>query len=451
MKTGRWKIIVLFICVCLLFSGCIKTEKDELFTVYGESQRYVFDSDGLVASGEDIYTVPDQITGEERYYVHRQYDWENKKQRTIIYDQNGTEVADVDASILGIMGHYACLYQWDFIVYCGVGSDPLKEYKDGVLFVDLRNGEIVWEPGRCSVGCLDDQHLVVRIQEDIEKDPDTLIVRIKDLAVVQSLNGLAGCCYMEADFHQSWRAVHNYGLLYFRDENSEYVYNYPLKQQYTNVQWRAGQALVTGEIDAYTLISWKDGKVVVEDTDRSYDFWSEKAAVWYHDEEYWLETDFLEDKVAVKKLSRGYHADYLVVQENKTGGNVCVFDEDGNLCVQVAMKEGQVAYDLENGWICVQDKDETVLYSIEKKEYHFPGMRNITPLFMPNAREQRFQYKIHDRKMQLLDENGKGIGDYFQTIFINRNNEKVIAAQKDGKIILLDLDGNLVWSEEEDR
>ena len=137
---------------------------------------YLLNAGGLVDMGS-LTLIYDAADRTKAYYVKSSGTGTDGE--TALFDSSGSRLTDYDQrSILLVAGDYIVRGNYEVTEADGY------IFSTDVAFISL-SGETVWEPGRCVVRSLDEERLTVCIQQDSSAAPKTLVVRIKDLSVIQ--------------------------------------------------------------------------------------------------------------------------------------------------------------------------------------------------------------------------------------------------------------------------
>ncbi len=412
------------------------TLSDTLFMISGtnRSQTAIFGASGMLYEG-NATLLRDGRRPSQYYIVSEQRE---DGQYTAVFDTEGQQVAGYDRrTITGLIGNYLVRGYYE------MENTDAEVFTTDTALIDLRTGETVWELGRCRVRQLDGEHLLVGLQESEDSLTETLIVRQDDLAVVK--------CFLDSfglsDQYQGFPMPDGCVLLWDRDYRNMRLYSFYLDQVFEDFNWFVGSDCIQlGKPGCYTYISLKTGETLYSDTDMDLIYAGEGIALWHKEEQYYMEKG--DQLIPVQHASRwaddGSDDPYLhIVSED---GRLDILSQEGAVLLSVPAEGENSAEYLWDGWARRCEETGCTLYHISGEQYFFKGRQCVRPLRGLPEGKLRF-VEWDGNKTDLLDETGRVYAESISGIDPVGIGANILRID-DG---LIDLDGNLIWSEEGDK
>ena len=401
------------------------------------SISYLLGADGLVDMG--LITMKYDVTDSSRAcYVKTAGGTPDGE--TALFDSTGKQLSDYDARALQLLaGNYIVRGNYE------VTETDGYIFSTDVAFIDLTTGETAWEPGRCVVRPLDEEHLTVCVQETEEAVPTTMVVNISNLEIVKEFTGYYGTS-------DSWQyaPVPDSCLLLF-DEGMENISLYALEREqlYPDYRREVGEAVLFGK-DGSKQLLLPDGKMMSVPEGVEYWYWSDAIQYWQQADgsSYCSAACYGDQTIPVQYVQcDDYQQEYITVC--KTDGSLDILSLDGELLVSMPFEQGKESFAVGNGWIMTRTADESaILTAPDGIVYTFDGMMNVWPLCQVDG-QQYFSAQQSDYSMGVLDQEGNLLVSGLASVYAAAHESGLLVAVEGERVGLMDVEGNWLWREPE--
>ncbi|HIT79693.1 MAG TPA: hypothetical protein IAC40_05390 [Candidatus Faecivivens stercorigallinarum] len=396
---------------------------------------YLLNAGGLVDMGS-LTLIYDAADRTKAYYVKSSGTGTDGE--TALFDSSGSRLTDYDQrSILLVAGDYIVRGNYEVTEADGY------IFSTDVAFISL-SGETVWEPGRCVVRSLDEERLTVCIQQDSSAAPKTLVVRIKDLSVIQEFDGYYGVS-------GSWQytPVPDDSLLLF-NEDFEQVWLYDLgrEEMYPDYRRVVGDAVLLGKEGDYQLLL-PDGELMEIPDGMEYWYWSDSIKYWQEsDGNYYCSAICYNDMIMPVQYVQcdDYNEQYIIVC--LADGTLDILTQDGQLVSHVEPEEGVDSFSVGDGWVMKRSDTGAGLLAPDGREYQFEGLMNIWPLCQVDG-QQYFSAQQSDYTMSVVDDQGNLLIKGLSSVYAPSSETGLLVVMEDERVGLMDLQGNWLWREPE--